>query len=349
MQGRAGSIAPFSEPNFQEGSQFGPYKGDDGIAKIAVVAAYIIMVLSNALSATGFFGGSIGSVSESTYVTPDGLTFSVWGLIYLLLFVLTVAQCCASPEDEMLLNRRDCLAGLSVRWRLVLAFVLNAFWLPTFSLYLFPLSLIIIVAYLKILVSILMDVNAKTTKKHVPVASLRRAGVCERQLVGGGDHGKLLHRGRAVGLDGPVRGQRHGHRRIARCRPGRGLGIIDGHCLARCALGTYGCMGAARPISHAYCTWRELPDRGHEPRVGAGGAVGCDLACCGLAGWLAAGLVDVVPEPPSALCSARCRPSHDDVASLSAGICVRLGFFLPLGPSDGNLNLDALLGASKRF
>lgn len=166
VQGRAGSIAPFSEPNFQEGGQFGPYKGDDGIAKFAVVAAYILMVLSNALSATGLLGDDIGTVSKSepTYVTPDGLTFSVWGLIYLLLFVLTVAQCCASPEDEMLLNRRDCLAGLSVRWRLVLAFVLNALWLPTFSLYLFPLSLIIIVAYLKTLVSILMDVNAKTTK-----------------------------------------------------------------------------------------------------------------------------------------------------------------------------------------
>ena len=56
--------------------------------------AFLAMVVVNALSATGFLGGkTTGEVSDAyqNLFTPAGWTFSIWGVIYLLLFVFVIA------------------------------------------------------------------------------------------------------------------------------------------------------------------------------------------------------------------------------------------------------------------
>lgn len=134
------------------------------MAKAAVVVSFLGMIVLNGLSATGLFGESIGKISDDhpTYVTPDGKTFAIWAVIYTLQLLLVVAQCCAGPEAEQLLSQRCPLTGLEVRWRIVLAFSLNAIWLPIYVTLRFTVAFVIIVIYLGALISVYTALNSKT-------------------------------------------------------------------------------------------------------------------------------------------------------------------------------------------
>ena len=56
------------------------------------------------------------------------LTFLVWAVTYTLEGILVVMQCSTSESAEKALQKP--LTSLSVRWRLVIAFLLSALWLP---------------------------------------------------------------------------------------------------------------------------------------------------------------------------------------------------------------------------
>jgi len=131
-----------------------------------VIGTYVLMVLSNVLSSKGVFGKDNKQLSDSypTYVTPDGLTFAVWGVIYLLETITVVVQAIPYDRTEQLLAQRCPLTGLGVRERLSLAFLANAVWLPAFSAEQFWLALVIIISYLLLLISIYLDVNVATTE-----------------------------------------------------------------------------------------------------------------------------------------------------------------------------------------
>ena len=135
------------------------------VEKAAVVLSFVGSLVVNGLSSTGLLGGlSIGEVSDNypTYVTPDGLTFSIWAVIYTLELVLVIRQ--IQPDDymESLLQKGCPLTGLSVRWRLVLAFVTNAIWLPVYVNLFFGMALLIIIVYLAFLLSVYGNLNTKT-------------------------------------------------------------------------------------------------------------------------------------------------------------------------------------------
>eukprot|EP00929_Paragymnodinium_shiwhaense_P068515 TRINITY_DN3446_c0_g2_i1.p1 TRINITY_DN3446_c0_g2~~TRINITY_DN3446_c0_g2_i1.p1 ORF type:complete len:306 (-),score=55.76 TRINITY_DN3446_c0_g2_i1:402-1319(-) len=134
------------------------------VAAVSVLLAYVIMVVVNGLANTDLFGGTDQteiSNSNPTYLTPDGLTFAVWGLIYLFEAVLALYQMRPSEEAEAILETKS--MGLSVRWRLVLAFLLNAAWLPVFNNELFWPALVIIVGYLLAMLWVYQDLNPKST------------------------------------------------------------------------------------------------------------------------------------------------------------------------------------------
>lgn len=137
---------------------------DAGAPKAAVAVAYVAMIAANGLTFTGMFGESIGDISADnpTWVTPDGKTFAIWGVIYTLFLLLVVRQCNSTPEDEQLLSQPCPLTGLAVRWRIVLAFLLNAAWLPAWSALQLNLALVIIVSYLGVLLSIYTALNSRT-------------------------------------------------------------------------------------------------------------------------------------------------------------------------------------------
>lgn len=132
----------------------------------AVAGAFVFMVVCNVLATKKFFGGKDNkelSDENPTYLSPDGKTFAVWGVIYLLETVLAIAQLFPSETTDALFDRHCPLTGLTVRERLVLAFVANGVWLPVFNNERFWSAMVIIVIYLGLLLSIYTDVNTETT------------------------------------------------------------------------------------------------------------------------------------------------------------------------------------------
>jgi len=132
-----------------------------------VVFAFLFMVTCNGLASKKVFGGKDNkelSDSHPTYLSPDGLTFAIWGLIYLLETVLVVAQAIPSERTEELMAPRCPVTGLDVRGRLTVAFVLNGLWLPVFNNEYFWSALCIMAPYLAVLASIYRDLNVSATQ-----------------------------------------------------------------------------------------------------------------------------------------------------------------------------------------
>ena len=103
------------------------------------------MIVMNALSsATTIFNNTDnGKISREnpTYLSPDGTTFSIWGLIYLFETCFVVYQ--ALPKYA---NASE-LGGETRMW-LITAFLVNSMWLPVFAYHLWWLSLLVILGYL---------------------------------------------------------------------------------------------------------------------------------------------------------------------------------------------------------
>ena len=127
-----------------------------------MLLTFLFSLVINGLAASGSLSAdTIAEVSDKypTYVTPDRLTFAVWGVIYILELVLVVAQFGTSERTEKALSKLGCLTSLSVRWRLIIAFLLNALWLPLYTNLQFGKALLVIILYLILLLSIYIDVN----------------------------------------------------------------------------------------------------------------------------------------------------------------------------------------------
>merc|ERR1712051_146345 len=98
---------------------------------VLVLAGFIAQVIMNVLAAESF--GSFGGASNSelskeqpTFITPDGLTFSVWSIIYLFQGLFSIYQIipCFQNSHE----------GVSrARFWVVLLYLGNCLWLPVFS------------------------------------------------------------------------------------------------------------------------------------------------------------------------------------------------------------------------
>eukprot|EP00419_Tripos_fusus_P043602 CAMPEP_0172832586 /NCGR_PEP_ID=MMETSP1075-20121228/23768_1 /TAXON_ID=2916 /ORGANISM="Ceratium fusus, Strain PA161109" /LENGTH=275 /DNA_ID=CAMNT_0013675219 /DNA_START=28 /DNA_END=855 /DNA_ORIENTATION=- len=112
-------------------------------SSIALFLSFIVMFAINGLSQSkgpGFAKDNAEiSLLSPTYLTPDGITFAIWPVIYLLELVATVQQVCMKDEDSS-----------SAGWRgfLSLAYLLNATWLFAFSSEWYSTSSAIIVCYL---------------------------------------------------------------------------------------------------------------------------------------------------------------------------------------------------------
>ncbi|CAE7309176.1 unnamed protein product [Symbiodinium sp. CCMP2592] len=135
------------------------------VEKVLVVVTFVISLVVNGLSASGVFGQSIGAISDQypTYVTPDGLTFLIWSVIYTLELILVIAQCFPTESAEKLLQQSCCLTTTTVRVRLIIAFLLNALWLPFYVNLYWGKALLVIVVYLIFLLLAYIDVNTTTT------------------------------------------------------------------------------------------------------------------------------------------------------------------------------------------
>jgi len=70
-------------------------KTNTKLLQVANLVAFAATIVVNTLASTvGLFGAQTGALSDGirNLFVPSGLTFSVWGVIYLLLLGFTVAQ-----------------------------------------------------------------------------------------------------------------------------------------------------------------------------------------------------------------------------------------------------------------
>ncbi|GEK91688.1 TspO/MBR family protein [Alkalibacterium kapii] len=98
---------------------------------------FLLMLAVNYLTAT-----NVGSIADENpaIIQPAGYVFSIWGVIYLLLFIWIIRLFFIKNDTEQLLER--------LHYWPVVNFVLNGAWIFTFTERLYFLSTVVIVALL---------------------------------------------------------------------------------------------------------------------------------------------------------------------------------------------------------
>lgn len=113
------------------------------VAAAAFVGALVVNVLANRLPLGGRSTGELSALYPNLFV-PAGVTFSIWGVIYLLLAAWTVAQFLPSRAE----------LGQRIAPAFALSSVLNAAWLFAWHGTRVGLSLVIMVSILAVLLRI---------------------------------------------------------------------------------------------------------------------------------------------------------------------------------------------------
>lgn len=119
------------------------------------IVAFIVTVAVNALagSTTLLNGRTSGKVSDlyPTLVTPAGYTFSIWGVIYVLLFVFVVYQALPKNREQPFLHQ--------ISFLFVLSGVLNVSWLFLWHYDFIGFSLVLMFGLLASLIAIYLRLN----------------------------------------------------------------------------------------------------------------------------------------------------------------------------------------------
>jgi hypothetical protein len=129
--------------------------------RIITVVTFLAMVIVNALANTLPINGvNTGGVSDSypNLFAPAGLTFAIWGVIYLLLLGYTLYQVGLFQEDSSaskaaLLDRIGVIFSISS--------VANAAWIFSWHYHLIPLSMLLMVVILVCLILINQTINSE--------------------------------------------------------------------------------------------------------------------------------------------------------------------------------------------
>ena len=131
----------------------------DLILKIGVAIGYVAMVFVNYLANALPIGGvTTGQASDSfvNLFTPAGITFSIWGLIYLLLLGYTIYQFNIKVE-----NKEQKKIFTKINNLFLLTSFANIAWIFAWHYGIIWLSLLIMLALLVLLIKIADIINAK--------------------------------------------------------------------------------------------------------------------------------------------------------------------------------------------
>ena len=113
---------------------------------ILLFAVMIVMnYLANALPINGKTTGELSDMYPNLFV-PAGITFSIWGVIYLLLLGYCIIQFTGSNQTAI----------LSVSWLFAATCVFNSMWILAWHYQKLPLSLVIMIGLLVTLIMINM-------------------------------------------------------------------------------------------------------------------------------------------------------------------------------------------------
>lgn len=122
--------------------------------KIIAVVSFILMIYVNYLANSKPLGGiSTGEISNkyNTLFTPSGFTFSIWGIIYLLVFTFVISFVVAKPEAS---TNTELLAIL-----FIVTCLMNIGWLFCWHFDKILLSTFVMILFLATLLSILQFTN----------------------------------------------------------------------------------------------------------------------------------------------------------------------------------------------
>jgi len=122
-----------------------------GVNAVAFVATVAVNGLAGSTKLLN--GMTSGEVSDlyPTLVTPAGYTFSIWGVIYVLLLVFIVYQALPRNREESFLRK--------VSFLFVLSGILNASWLFLWHYELIAFSTVLMFALLATLIAIYLRLN----------------------------------------------------------------------------------------------------------------------------------------------------------------------------------------------
>ncbi len=136
----------------QTNSKSDRYPMEKSILKIGVVLAYVQMIAMNALAnILPINNRTTGELSDQlqNLFTPQGATFSIWGLIYLLLLIFSISNL-IGPTDP-LKNR--------IRKLFIVNALLNSSWILAWHYEWWMLSLLIMLGILSTLIGITQAAN----------------------------------------------------------------------------------------------------------------------------------------------------------------------------------------------
>ena len=128
--------------------------------KVFVVITFILMVAVNALAnLLPINGVDTGAVSDSyaNLFAPAGLTFLIWGLIYLLLAIYTIYQLTIKKDSELgsgLLNKVGIIFSVSS--------LANTLWIFTWHYNIIYLSMVLMAVILVCLIMIVGTIRKQT-------------------------------------------------------------------------------------------------------------------------------------------------------------------------------------------
>ncbi len=125
--------------------------------QIANGVALVFTIIFNYLSNTGIFDGkTIGDVSDQyrTLITPAGYAFSIWGLIYLLLFAFVIYTGRSIFNSDK--NETDNIVE-RIGWWFVVSCVANCAWIVVWLNGWSGLSVVILVIAMISLIKILLE------------------------------------------------------------------------------------------------------------------------------------------------------------------------------------------------
>ena len=116
---------------------------------IIFFAGMIVMnYLANALPLNNKTTGQLSDALPNLFV-PAGITFSIWGVIYLLLAAFTVIQFTA--KDQVVIG--------NIGWLFAISCILNGLWIVTWHFQRLPLSLLVMACLLITLIYINMQIR----------------------------------------------------------------------------------------------------------------------------------------------------------------------------------------------
>ncbi|MGO1820195.1 MAG: tryptophan-rich sensory protein, partial [Senegalia sp. (in: firmicutes)] len=125
--------------------------------KVSVIITYIAMIVTNALANILPINGlTTGEVSDSfeNLFAPAGLTFSIWGLIYLLLGLYSLYQAGLFRDN----NRRAKLLN-SIGIIFSISSIANAAWIFSWHYKVLSLSILLMLVILISLITIVKKIN----------------------------------------------------------------------------------------------------------------------------------------------------------------------------------------------